>query len=130
VKQSRNTECGTTLVEVLVALLLLAIGVLGITPLFISSTDVSAAGGELGHLSTAAATRFETLRAAPFYMLAAGGSLTTDVTLYSDTSNPASTIRWEIIDGPSGTKTITVRALSTGLLPGRRSISLTTLRSR
>lgn len=128
-----RTERGTSLLEVLIALSLIAIGVVGMAPLFVSSLDTGSAGAEIGTLSTAATARMEILRAKPFQTLANGGSLLSNMSLFSDLSHPDFFVRWEISDGssPTGVKKIAVRAVSKSALRGSpRSITLTTLRSR
>jgi type II secretory pathway pseudopilin PulG len=128
-----RSEGGTTLLEVLVALLLVAIGTLSIVPMFVSSLDVGAAGADIGSLNARATARMEALRAAAFHQLSPGGSLTSDVAGYSDTSDPEIVVRWKIIDGggPPGSRTIRLIAFATSQLPGQmRSVELTTLRSR
>ncbi len=129
----RSTQRGTSLLEVLIALSLIAIGVAGMAPLFVSSLDTGSAGAEIGTLSTAATDRMEALRAQPFSSLSAGGSLLSNMSLYSDISHPNYFVRWEIVDsgGPTGSKKIAVRAVSRSALQGSpRSITLETLRSR
>jgi Tfp pilus assembly protein PilV len=131
--KANDSQRGTSLLEVLIALFLLAVAVVSLAPLFITSADIGAAGGEIGMLNSVANDRMETLRATPFHALGAGGSLTSDVSGYSDTSNPDFTVRWEIVNGggPTGTRTITVRALIISPIPGQsRSVDLTSLRSR
>jgi Tfp pilus assembly protein PilV len=118
---------------VLIALFLLAVAVVGLAPMFMTSAAAGAAGGKIGTLNSVANDRMETLRAAPFSALGVGGSLTSNVSGYSDTSDPDCTVRWEIVNGggPTGTRTITVRAFTTSPIPGQsRSVDLTSLRSR
>jgi Tfp pilus assembly protein PilV len=126
-------EGGTTLLEVLVALLLVAIGTLSIVPMFVSSLDVGATCADITLLNARATARMEALRAVAFHQLVPGGSLTSDVAGYSDTSDPDVVVRWVIIDGggPTGTRTIRLIASAASQLPGQaRSVQLTTLRSR
>jgi type II secretory pathway pseudopilin PulG len=129
----RHAERGSSLLEVVVALMLIAMGALSVVPLFVSSMDESHAAGDIGWLSAAATARMEALRSDRFYDLAAGGSLTTDVSGYSDASDPHFVVRWEIVDGggPAGSKTIRVGALALHAAAGRpKYVELTLLRSR
>ena len=130
----RNSgECGTSLIEVLVALVLIAIGALGVVPMLVSSMNVSATAGDIGSLSAKATARLESLRAEDFYDLTAGGSLTASVAGYSDASDPDGLVRWEIVNGggPAGTKTIRVAAFALDPAAGlRKHVELTTLRSK
>jgi hypothetical protein len=126
-------DLGTSLIEVMVALLLIAMGVLGVATLFVSSTNVNAAAADLGSLSSKATARMESIRAEAFYNLTPGGSLTTSVSGYSDVSDPQWIVRWEIIGGggPMATKTLHVRALAPTWAAGSpKQVDLTTLRSR
>ena len=130
----RNSgECGTSLVEVLVALVLVAIGALGVVPMLVSSMNVSATAGDIGSLSSKVTARLESLRAVDFYDLTEGGSLAVSIAGYSDASDPDCLVRWEIMNGggPLGTKTVRVRAFAPDPAVGpRRYVELTTLRSK
>jgi len=126
-------ECGTSLLEVLVALMLVAMGMLSVAPMFVSSVDTSATGADISSLSARATARMESLRAEPFHTLTPGGSLTSNVSGYSDTTDPQVILRWEIVDGggPSGTRSIQLVAFRLSQLSAKpSSVLLTTLRSR
>jgi len=126
-------QVGSSLVEVLVAMLLLAIGAVAVVPVFVSSTKRNAASADVSSLGAAATARLELLRNAPAYTLPPGGSLTTDVAGYSDTSDANFVVRWEIVDGggPAGVKTIRSVAIATRQLYGRpEAVQLVTLRGR
>jgi type II secretory pathway pseudopilin PulG len=130
---SLRSEGGTSLLEVLVALLLIAMGTLAVAPMFVSSMDANAAGADISTLNSMATARMESLRAAAFHELIPGGSLTTNEVGYSDTSDPGAVIRWEIVDGggPAGTRTIRLIAFGvTQLAKQPRSVRLTTLRAK
>jgi type II secretory pathway pseudopilin PulG len=130
---SLRGEDGTSLLEVLVALLLIAMGTLGVAPMFVSSMDANAAGADISSLNSMATARMESLRGIAFHNLIPGGSLTTNDVGYSDTSNPGVVVRWEIVDGggPTGTRTIRLIAFGlTQLTEQPRSVALTTLRAR
>jgi Tfp pilus assembly protein PilV len=126
-------QTGSSLVEVLVAMLLLAIGAVAVMPMFVSSMKQNAASADASSLAAAATTRLELLRNAPAYTLVPGGSLSTDVAGYSDTSDPTLVVRWVIVDGggPAGVKTIRAVAIATRQLSGRpETVRLVTLRGR
>ena len=126
-------ERGFSLVEVLVALFLIALGVLAAAPMFVYAMQGNATGADFGSVGALAVERMEQLRASSFVSLAAGGSLTVSQTGYSDTSDPDYIIRWRITDDatPPSVKTITVRAIAVRQVVGeRKEITLTTLRGR
>ncbi len=128
-----RSENGTSLLEVLVALLLIAMGALSVAPMFVSSARANASGADISSLASMATARMESLRATAFHDLIPGGSLTSSLASYSDTTDPNAVVRWEIIDGggPADTKTIRLIALVATQLPGpRKSVELSTLRSR
>lgn len=128
-----RSENGTSLLEVLVALLLIAMGALSVAPMFVSAADATASGANISSLTSIATAQMESLRATAFHQLVAGGSLTSNLADYSDITDPDAVVRWEIIDGggPAGSKTIRLIAFVVRLRPGKpKSVELTTLRAR
>ena len=128
-----RSESGTSLLEVLVALLLIAMGALSVAPMFVSSADSNAADAGISSLTSMATARMEALRALAFQNITPGGSLTSNVTNYSDATDPDFVLRWEIIDGggPTGTRTVRLIAFVTSQLASQpQSVELTSLRSR
>lgn len=127
------SENGTSLLEVLVALLLIVMGALSVAPMFISSAKANASGADISSLTSIATARMESFRATAFQDLVAGGSLTSNLAGYSDTTVPGVVLRWVIVDGggPSDTKTIRLIATVVTQLAGRpKSVELTTLRAK
>ena len=129
-----NERCsGLTLIEVLVALFLIAIGLLAVAPMFVHSIQGNAAGGDFGSVGALALDQMEELRGLNYLGLVPGGSLTSNQAGYFDNSTPGYLVRWEIIDNttPPGTRIINVRALSTRVGPGpQREVTITSLRGR
>ena len=124
---------GFTLVEVLLAMALMFAGIMAAAPLFVFAMKETAAGADLGLVGAAAVDRMELLRSGDFYSLAAGGSLTSDVSGDSDTSSARFTVRWQIADNatPATVKTISVRAVASRQAMGpAKEVTLTTLRGR
>jgi len=126
---------GFTLIEVLLALFLLAIGVLAAAPMFIYAMRGNAAGADFGSAGAIAVERMEVLRSTHFLDLDAGGDLTSDATVgsvdYFDNSNADFTVRWQIADNitPANTKNITVRVQAVRQVVGnQKGVTLTTLR--
>jgi prepilin-type N-terminal cleavage/methylation domain-containing protein len=130
---TRRESRGFTLVEVLLALALLFVGVVAAAPMFIFAMKETAAGADMGSVGAAAVDRMELLRATDFYSLPAGGSLTSDISGYSDTSSTRYTVRWQIVDNgtPATEKTISVRAIAARQVIGiAKEVVLTSLRAR
>jgi prepilin-type N-terminal cleavage/methylation domain-containing protein len=124
---------GFTLIEVLVALVLIGIGVLAAAPMFVYAMQGNAVAADFGSVGAIAVERMELLRSQDYTTLAPGGSLTSSVSGYSDTSNPDYVVRWQIATNavPSGTRSVTVRAIAVRRVVGaRKEITLTTLRGR
>ena len=99
-----TAEHGFTLVETLIALTLLAFGILAVAPMFIYASRANEVGSDLGTLGALAVDQMERLRELDFRdpRLAEGGSLeqnvSTDVAYFSD-SDPNGIVRWEIERG-------------------------------
>jgi len=129
----RRGAPGFTLVEVLLALALMFVGVLAAAPMFIYAMKETAAGADMGTVGAAAVDRMELLRSTDFYSLASGGSLSSNVSGFSDASNPSVTVLWQIVDNasPVTEKTISVRAIATRTAIGlQKEVTLSSLRSR
>jgi len=129
----RPVPDGFTLVEVLLAMALMFVGIMAAAPLFVFAMKESAAGADLGSVGAAAVDRMELLRSGDFYTLAAGGSLTSDVSGYVDASSTRYTVRWQIADNasPATVKTISVKATAARQAMGpAKEVTLTTLRGR
>lgn len=131
----RNDANGFTLVEVLLALFLIAIGVLAAAPMFVYAMQGNAVGADFGTAGAIAVERMEILRGTGYLDLPAGGDLATDVSAggvdYFDNSDPDYTVRWTIVDNvsPADTKTITVRVTAVRQVVGDpKGVTLTTLR--
>ena len=133
VRDTRGSAGGFTLVEVLLALFLIGIGVLAAAPMFIYAMQGSAVGADFGWVGAVGVERMELLRATDYFSLPAGGSLTTNVADYFDTSTPGVTVRWTVEDNvtPARTKTITVLVVADRQVVGdRKNVTLTTIRGQ
>ncbi|MDH3628169.1 MAG: prepilin-type N-terminal cleavage/methylation domain-containing protein [Acidobacteriota bacterium] len=122
---------GFSLVEVLVALFLIGIGVLAAAPMFVYAIQGNAVGADFGRAGALAVERMEILRSQDYTIHVAGGSLSTNVTGYFDSSDPEYIVRWAVRDNitPVGTKTIVVRATAVGRRVGRnKQVQLATVR--
>jgi Tfp pilus assembly protein PilV len=132
----RRTE-GFTVLEVLIAVILIAIVVLAVAPMFMMATARTAAGADFGRVGAMAVERMEVLRAASYDGMTAGGSLVTDATVsgtpYFDASVPGYVVRWQVTDNATadGGKRLAVRVLSLRQVSGvPKEVTLTALRVR
>ncbi|RMG47658.1 MAG: prepilin-type N-terminal cleavage/methylation domain-containing protein [Acidobacteria bacterium] len=125
-------RAGMSLVEVLVAMLLLSLLALAAAPMYYQATHASAAGADLGTVGALAVERMEQLRALPFSDLEDGGDLDADVPGYVDDSHEEAVVRWSIETNAQGTlKTIRVKAIARRAVAGRaKQVVLTSLRTR
>jgi Tfp pilus assembly protein PilV len=125
-----------TLLEALVAAVLLQLILLGVAPMLLQAIRLNNAAADLGMVVSAATTRLEQLRGTDYDSLTAAGSLTANVssggTNYFDASDPRYVVRWEISNGATadGGKRIAVRALVLRQVSGQpKEILLTTIRA-
>jgi len=102
------SERGSSLVETLVALVIIQLGLLAVAPLFVLGTRVMASAGTMGTVGAAAVARMERLRALPFAdpNLSAGN--------HTDNTVPDVVVTWTVTNdaNPAFFKTITVTARS------------------
>ena len=113
---------GFTLIEVVLALFILAVGVIATAPLFIYAVKENAVSGDLGAVGDQAVRRMELLRATIYPNLTNGGDLESNVTGYFDDTNSGFVVRWTIANNPNppaSTKTIAVRAVADRQVIGR-----------
>ncbi len=137
VLKTMTSQRGFTLLEILVAVSLLAVAILAVAPMFIMAAERSAAGADMGLVGALAVANMESLRATPMSSLVAGGSLVFDTTVgttpYFDASEPGYIVRWQITDNatPVGGKRLAVRALALRQVSGLpKEVTLSSLRVR
>lgn len=111
-----SSQAGFTLIEALIAIVILAFGLIAITNLFL----VAASSNTIGNATTAAAAqaseRLETLKAIPFNQLGADGTDTRDIQGVGQIVT-----QWDVTGtGPNGFF-IRVRSEAQGGLTGARS---------
>ena len=97
---------GFSLIECMFAIVILTIGLLAVAALASVAVKREVFAYKTSETSTLAASKIEEIKAGT---LLNGGSLTSDVIGYSDTPNFEYSRRWQIADGPSGTKQVTVK---------------------
>ena len=128
----RGGNNGFTLVEVVIALAIMAVSLIATAPMFVYAARENAGGGDRGMVGVLAVERMEQLRGQYFYVLNNGGSLDSNVSGYSDSSNPDFDVRWVISDksgAPAGLKVIVVRALANRAVFGQpKQVTMATTR--
>lgn len=93
------------MLECIIAIFIVAVGLLAVAALSAVATQGEVFAFNSTEASSLAASKMEELKAGT---LTNGGSLTSNLTGYSDTPNWYFHRRWQINDGPAGTKEITV----------------------
>jgi type II secretory pathway pseudopilin PulG len=125
--QDGRTEAGFTLVEALVAIVVLVFGLIGVTNLMIVAASSNAVANQGTAAATIAAQQLELLKATPYNTLAAGGSVEPpDVAgFFRDDDLPGVGrihTRWEVVaTGDPLVRFVRVRSEGTGVLSVRRS---------
>lgn len=130
-------EAGFTLVEALVAIVILAFGLIAVTNLLLVAASSNAVANQSTAATTAAAQTLEQLRAQAFDTLAVGGNVTADALgFWRDDEIPGVGqihTRWQIQNmAPANPRAffITVRSEGTGALSQARSrAEFTTIRT-
>jgi Tfp pilus assembly protein PilV len=137
-RRSERREAGFTLVEALVAIVILVFGLIAITNLMLVAASSNSVANQATAAATIAAQRLEQFKALPFGDpgLAAGGDVTTDVTGF--VSNPDDLVpgvgvihtRWQIVTVDPQVLFIRIRSEGTGKLSvGRSRAEFTTFRA-
>lgn len=127
-QQSRRPgggEAGFTLVEALIAVVILIFGLMAITNLFLLGTSSNSVANQSSAATSAAAETMERLKSATFSTLSAGGDLDNDVTgfvRYDEVKGVGRIrTRWEITSADAATLFLRVRSEGTGSLSGQRT---------
>jgi prepilin-type N-terminal cleavage/methylation domain-containing protein len=98
----RRTDAGFTLVETLIAMVITAVGVLGVATLFVVGTKGQVTARDSSRAVLLATAELERIRMLPVSApeRANGGSLTTDVAAHFAVRGQT-TVRWTVADGPA-----------------------------
>ena len=81
--KNRSSEAGFTLVEALVAIVILVFGLIAVTNLLVVAASSNSVANQATAAATIAAQRLELLKAQPFTSLTVGGDLDSDVTNFN-----------------------------------------------
>lgn len=95
-------EKGLTLIECLIAMVITTVGILAVFQLVALSVQIESFSYRSIEANNLAVNKIEELKLGT---LTNGGSLTSNVSGYSDTSNPNYIVRWQISDGAVGVST-------------------------
>ena len=125
----RRPTAGFTLVELMVAIVVLSVGMLGLAMVLMSSMRSLRLASSRSEATAIAESKLEELRSYSMTAgsdtlqarLALGGSVTARTVLYSDyAQSPGGSWydrRWHITPGPAGTRRVTLRVEPTVALP-------------
>jgi prepilin-type N-terminal cleavage/methylation domain-containing protein len=119
----KRNNAGFSLLECIFAIVILTVGLLAVAALASVAVKRETFAYKTSETSTLAASKIEEIKAGT---LVIGGSLTSDVTGYSDIPNFEYSRRWQIIDGPSGTKQVTVKVFHQ-IAPQAKTAQIVTL---
>jgi prepilin-type N-terminal cleavage/methylation domain-containing protein len=132
--RERDGQAGFTLVETLVAIVVLVFGLIAVTNLLLVGATNNSVANQGTAATSAATQRMELLKSTPFRDLAPGGSLTADTGgFFENVSVPGVgviNVRWVITSPEPQLRHISVQAEGTGPMVRMRSrLTLTTFRS-
>jgi hypothetical protein len=133
-ERSNEGEAGFTLVETLVAIVVLVFGLMAVTNLLLVGATNNTVANHGTAATTAASQRMELLKTERFSAMVPGGSLTSNVPGYSEDVPMAGVgtinVRWVITAPENQLRFITVQAEGLGAMVRTRSrTTLTTFRS-
>jgi prepilin-type N-terminal cleavage/methylation domain-containing protein len=125
---ARSARRGFTVIELMVAIMIISVGLLGMSSVMGSSSRLQTLAISRGEMATAAESKVEELRVfggtatdSPLRVaIAVGGSIVAPVAGYSDSTEAVSGRwfyrRWQIQNGVAGTRQVTVRVVPKGPL--------------
>jgi prepilin-type N-terminal cleavage/methylation domain-containing protein len=124
---SRRSEAGFTLIEALVAMVVLAVGITAVANLMVVGASSNSVGNALTGSAALASREVERLKAVPYELLLPGGDLESDLAGFfrEDDVQGLGRIhtRWTVqaVAGSNTVRFITVRSQGVGAMTGARS---------
>lgn len=120
---TKRKQMGFTLIECVIAIVLILIGLLAVYSLVVYSVNTQLRSGNLIKANSLARQKIEELKN---LNKVSGGSLTTNTTNYFDTPSSEFIRRWQISDDPAGLKAITVTVVPSVPSTLQPQVSITT----
>lgn len=127
-ESARSARGGFTVIELMVAVMIISVGLLGMGSVMGSSSRLQTLAVSRGEMATAAESKIEELRVfgatatdSPLRVaIGVGGSIVAPVAGYSDSTQAVSGRwfyrRWQIQNGVAGTRQVTIRVVPKGAL--------------
>jgi type IV pilus modification protein PilV len=129
----RNRQSGFTLVEVLIAMLVLTTGLIGLAQLLAVTTTMHSDAREATIATQLAQSKFDelmklNLATNPAIQITAADTLAANTANYFDTPQAGVTRRWRVVAGPAAnTRTVTIRVLDARARQYGRQMDFTTI---
>jgi type II secretory pathway pseudopilin PulG len=134
-RRDERTQAGFTLMEALIAMMILTFGLIAITNLMVVAASSNAVANQSTGAATAASMQLERLKAQTYTALATGGDVTADVSGFNRNDDLPGVgrihTRWAIVGtGDPQVLFIRIRSEGTGVLSvGRSRAEFTTFRT-
>jgi len=123
-EQKKKQAAGFSLIECVIAIVVVTVGLLGVAALAAVAIQSETFAFNSSSAAALAASKMEELKAGA---LNNGGSLTSNTNGYSDSPNAYFYRRWQIANGPAGTKEISVVVVPKGSATSARTTKIKTL---
>jgi prepilin-type N-terminal cleavage/methylation domain-containing protein len=122
-KLNAREQSGFTLIECIIAIVLIMVGLLAVYSLVVYSIQTQKMSSDLVRANSLARQKVEELKNT---VRVPGGSLTSNTTNYFDTPLEQYTRRWQVVSDSIGTQTISVTVIPNSSLTLQAQVLLTT----